>query len=169
MAINISAATNQASQLWGYADRLQQAKNQLNSYKSSLSSNWQGNEVPHIMQGIDKAIMQIDAVMRDLRNIANDVNSTAATIKREEDAEAAAARARIAKQRQIAAAQTAYNSAYDELADLTKAKDDMLKKMRNSISLKFKYKEEFEKLEEKIEIAEKKFEECKNALMAARR
>lgn len=169
MAINISTANNQASQLRGYADRLQQAKNQLNSYKSSLAANWQGSEVPYMSQGIDKAIQQIDAVMRDLRNIANDVNSTASAIKREDDAAAAAARARAAKQQRIAVAQNAYNNACDELAELNKEKDKLAAKLRDRPSLIQKYRDELEKLNKKIEAAEKKCDECKNALAAARR
>ena len=166
MAINISTANNQASQLRGYADRLQQAKNQLNDYKSLLAANWQGSEVPYMSQGIEKAVAQIDAVMRDLRNIANDINNTAAIIKREEDA---AARARAAKQQRIAIAQNAYNTACDELAELNKEKDNLAAKLRERPSLFLKYRDELERLNKKIEVAEKKCDECKNALTAARR
>ena len=79
MYINISAANNQVSQLQGYADKLQQAKSQLNTYKSSLAANWQGREVPYMTRGIDRAIAQIDAAMRELREIANDVSLAAAS------------------------------------------------------------------------------------------
>lgn len=169
MAINISTANNQAAQLRGYADRLQQAKNQLNSYKSSLSANWQGSEVPYILQGIDKAIVQIDAVMRDLRNVANDVSSVASAIKREDDAAAAAARARAAKQQRIAAAQKSYNDACDELSELNKSRDELIKKLKNKPSLLAKYKDKLEEIIKNIEKAEKKCDECKRTLTAARR
>ena len=55
---NLSDANNQAPQLCGYADRLQQVKNQLNNYKSSLVATWQDSEVAYISQGIDKAVAQ---------------------------------------------------------------------------------------------------------------
>lgn len=168
MAIDISAASAQAMHLCEYADRLQQAKNQINDYKASLAANWQGSEVPYMSQSLDKAIMQIDAVMRDLRNIAKDVNNTAAAIKREDDAAAAAARARAAKQQQIASAQKAYNTACDELAELNKERDALVAKLRDRPSLIFRYRDDIEKLSKKIAEAEKKCEECKNALAAAR-
>lgn len=169
MAINVSVANNQAAQLRGYADRLQQAKNQLNSYKSSLTANWQGSEVLYISRGIDKAVAQIDAAMRNLRNIANDVNNTAAAIKREDDAAAAAARARAAKQQRIAAAQNAYNTACDELDSLNKSREALVAKLKKKPSLSSKLKGELKELDKKIEAAKKKCADCKNALAAARR
>lgn len=169
MAINVSAANGQAAQLQSYADRLQQAKNQLSSYKSSLAANWHGSEVPYITQGIDKAIAQIDAVIRELRSAANDVNSTAAAIKREDDAAAAAARARAARQQALAAAQAAYDKASEALKELLEERDALLKRLGGRKSLLQRYKAEIDKLAEKIEAAEKKCDECKDALAAARR
>ena len=168
MYINISAANNQVSQLQGYADKLQQAKSQLNTYKSSLAANWQGREVPYMTRGIDRAIAQIDAAMRELREIAKDVSLAAASIKREEDA-AAAARARAAKEQRIAAAQTAYNTACDDLAKLNTRRDEIMKALKKRPELIRKYKDELEDLIKSIEAAEKKCNSCKNALTAARR
>ena len=169
MSINISAANNQVSQLKGYADKLQQAKSQLNTYKSSLAANWQGREVPYMTRGIDRAIAQIDAAMRELREIAKDVSLAAASIKREEDAAAAAARARAAKEQRIAAAQTAYNTACDDLAKLNMRRDEIMKALKKRPELIRKYKDELGDLIKSIEAAEKKCNSCKNALTAARR
>lgn len=168
MAINVSAANYQAAQLRRYADRLQQAANELNSYKTSLAASWQGSEVPYMLQGVDKTIAQIDAAMRELRNIANDVDHTAAAIKREDDAAAAAARARAEREQRIAAAQKAYNSACDDLAELTKRYEAIRDKLKKTPGLYEKYKNELKKLEADIKQAEKKCDACKNALNAAR-
>lgn len=169
MSINIAAANYQASQLRSYAERLQQAKNQLNSYRSSLAANWQGSEVSYVTQGIDMAVAQIDAVMRDLQNIANDVSNTAADIKREDDAAAAAARARAEQQQRIADAQTAYNAACDELDELNKARDELSKKAKGSLLERVPYEMKLEELEKKIQAAEEKCAACKSTLDAARR
>lgn len=44
VAINVNVANMQAGQLSGYANQLRNAKNQLNSYKSSITTHWQGQE-----------------------------------------------------------------------------------------------------------------------------
>ena len=48
MAINVNAANMNAGQLSGYANQLRNAKNQLSSYKSSITTHWQGQEVTSI-------------------------------------------------------------------------------------------------------------------------
>ena len=166
MAINVSAANGQAAQLRGYADKLQQAKNQLINYKSSLTANWQGNEVGYMSRGIDKAVAQIDAAVRDIKAVANDVSNVAATIKREEDVAVAAARARAAKQR-LEAAQKSYDNSKNELSKLEKQKEDMLKKLKGK-SLSSAQKKQLDSLDGKIKAAQDKYNECKNALAAAR-
>lgn len=118
MAINVNVANAQAGQLSGYANQLVSAKNQLRSYKSSISTYWQGQEVSYIVRGIDQTIAQIDSVIKQLNNLSSDIKSTAATIKREDDAAAAAARARALKQQRIQAAQVNYNRAVDECDNL---------------------------------------------------
>ena len=48
VAINVNAANMNAGQLSGYANQLRNAKNQLSSYKSSITTHWQGQEVTSI-------------------------------------------------------------------------------------------------------------------------
>ena len=171
MAINISAANSQASQLRGYADKLQQAKNQLNNYKSSLETNWHGQEVAYITRGIDQTVAQIDDVIRQLNSLSNDLRNTAAQIKREDDAAAAAARARALKQKRIQTAQMNYNRAVDECDNLYKERDVMQKELMKSMSANKRnfYMKKWDELMKKIQDAEKKRSNCYNALNAARR
>lgn len=169
MAINVSAANCQAQQLRECADRLQQAKNQLNQYKTSLTANWQGSEVPYMTQGIDKTVAQMNAAIRDLRGMATDLGNAASAIQREEAAAAAAAQARAARQQRIDEAQKAYNIACDELSELNKRREDILGKIQKRPHLYSKYKDEVMQLLRKIEAAEKKCDGCKSALAAARR
>ena len=123
MAINVNTANTQAGQLSVYANQLVNAKNQLSSYKSSISTYWQGQEVSYIVRGIDQTIAQIDSVIKQLNSLSSDIKSTAATIKREDDAAAAAARARALKQKRIQTAQVNYNRAVDECDNLYKERE----------------------------------------------
>lgn len=169
MAINISVANNQAAQLHEYTVTLQRTKQQLSYYKSILTANWQGSEVGYFVQSIDKAIAQINAVINELNATANDIKNAAETIKREEEAAAAAARARVEKQRRIAIAEREYNEANNELSELLKSRDEFVKKTKGKRSLSKKEKDALDELNKKIAEAEKKCNDRKNALAAARR
>ena len=171
MAINVNVANAQAGQLSGYANQLVSAKNQLSSYKSSISTYWQGQEVSYIVRGIDQTIAQIDSVIKQLNSLSSDIKSTAATIKREDDAAAAAARARALKQQRIQAAQTNYNRAVDECDNLYKERDALQKElMKNmSASKRNSYMKKWDELSKKIQEAERNRSNCYNTLAAARR
>lgn len=171
VAININVANAQAGQLSGYANQLVSAKNQLSSYKSSISTYWQGQEVSYIVCGIDQTIAQIDSVIKQLNSLSSDIKSTAATIKREDDAAAAAARARALKQQRIQAAQVNYNRAVDECDNLYKERDQLQKTLMKNLSSKSRasYQKELDEIMKKIKEAERKRNDRYNALNAARR
>lgn len=171
MAINVNAANMHAGQLSGYANQLRNAKNQLSSYKSSITTHWQGQEVTYITRGIDQTIAQIDSVIKQLNSLSSDIKSTAATIKREDDAAAAAARARALKQQRIQAAQVNYNRAVDECDNLYKERDQLQKTLMKNLSSKSRasYQKKLDEIMKKIKEAERKRNDCYNALNAARR
>jgi len=170
MAINVTNANNQANQLSSYASQLRTTKSQLLSYKSSISANWQGAEVHFITLGIDQTIAQIDSAINELESLSSGVKSTAATIKREDDAAAAAARARAEKQQRINIAQNAYNSACNELDDLNKDKVNLEAKIKKAFgSSRTKLMKQLKELEGKIDSANRKCDACRNALNAAKR
>lgn len=171
MAINVNATNAQAGQLSGYTNQLVSAKNQLSSYKSSILTNWQGQEVIYITRGIDQTIAQIDDVIRQLNSLSNDLKNTAAQIKREDDAAAAAARARALKQQKIQTAQLNYNRAVDECDSLYKERDALQKELMKSMpaNKRNSYMKKLDELMKKIQDAENKRSSCFNALNAARR
>ena len=171
MAINVNVANAQAGQLSGYANQLVSAKNQLSSYKLSISTYWQGQEVSYIVRGIDQTIAQIDSVIKQLNSLSSDIKSTAATIKREDDAAAAAARARALKQKRIQTAQMNYNRAVDECDNLYKERDVLQKELMKNMSANKRnsYMKKWDELMKKIQDAENKRSNCYNALNAARR
>lgn len=171
MAINVNAANMHAGQLSGYANQLRNAKNQLSSYKSSITTHWQGQEVTYIIRGIDQTIAQIDSVIKQLNSLSSDIKNTASAIKREDDAAAAAARARALKQQRIQTAQTNYNRAVDECANLYKERDTLQKElMKNmSASKRNSYMKKWDELIKKIQEAERNRSNCYNTLAAARR
>ena len=170
MAINVSVANTQAGQLSGYANDLRSAKSQLNSYKTSVSTNWQGKEVPYILTGIDQAIAQIDSAIKQLESLSTDIKNTASTIKQEDDAAAAAARAKVLKEQNIRAAQTAYNNAVDELDSLNREKEKLESAIKKaSITKKLSLLAQLAELNQKIEKAQQTCDKCRAALQAARR
>ena len=170
MAINVSAANNQAAQLADNITKLRDAKRQMQAYRSSVSNNWQGREVTYILTAIDRVIGDIDSAIRNLESLSSDIKSVAAQIKREEDAAAAAARAQAAKQQQIRAAQNAYDTACRELNDLTAEKEKLEAKIRKaSVRDKLRLTDELTALNKKIEKAKSKCDTTYNALRAAKR
>lgn len=100
MSIDINLANNQAAQIRAYADQLRSAKNDLYKYKDTLISAWRGTEVKSVIASIDAQTAKIDKVIKELESLSNNVQSTAASIKRQEDAAAAAARAKAERERQ---------------------------------------------------------------------
>lgn len=170
MAININVANSQAWQLSNYAAQLRSSKDQLVSYKNSLNANWQGQEVPYIINGIDKAIAEIDDAIRQLNSLSTDVQNTAATIKREDDAAAAAARAAAHKQQRIRTAQTNYDKSVAECDELYKQREELEKKLSTlSGKKKTSAQKELDELVQKIQEAETKRTDCYNTLLAAKR
>lgn len=170
MAINVNAANYQAAQINDNISKLRDAKRRMQAYRSSISNNWQGKEVAYILTAIDRVIEDIDSTISNMGSLSTDIKNTAAQIKREEDAAAAAARAKAAKQQRIRAAQSAYDNARDELDDLVEKKERLEASMRNAnLYTKLRLMNELDALNEEIQKAESKCESTYNALRAAKR
>lgn len=173
MAINVTAAKNQANQIVDNVSHLRQARTQLVNYKNCLNQYWQAKEVPYMVKSIDQVISQIDGIIRDIESVGRDIKSTADTIKREEEAAAAAAaaaRARAEKQKRIQNAQYAYNKAYNEFRAISEKKENLEKQIKKaSFFEKIKLLQELEQVEKDFEKAEKKKNSCYSALVAAKR
>ncbi|MBQ6264642.1 MAG: WXG100 family type VII secretion target [Clostridia bacterium] len=99
MSIDFNLANNQAAQLRAYADQLRSAKNDLYKYKDTLVSAWRGTEAKSVIASIDAQTAKIDKVIKELESLSSNVQSTAASIKRQEEAAAAAARAKAERER----------------------------------------------------------------------
>lgn len=170
MAINVGVANNQAAQINDNISKLRDAKRQMLAYRSSVSNNWQGKEVTYILTAIDRVIGDIDSVTRNLDSLSGDIKNVAAQIKREEDAAAAAAQARAEKERQIKAAQTAYNDAVDEYDAVAKEMDELQKALKKNPLLQFHpdFAKRFNKLKEDLEKATQKCDDCKKTLTSVR-
>ncbi len=192
MAINVNAANNQAAQLNDNISKLRDAKKQMQAYRSSVSNNWQGKEVTYILTAIDRVIGDIDSTIRNLESLSSDIKSTAAQIKREEDAAVAraaaeraaaeraaaqraanaraeAARANQARQQQINSAQNSYDQARRELDSLNSQKKQLEKSIKKAnIFTIWKLQNQMEELNRKIRNAESKVQSTYNALRAAK-
>lgn len=168
MAINVNAANNQAAQLSNDISKLRSARKQMQSYKSSVSNNWQGKEVTYILTAIDQVIGEIDSAIRNMDSLSADIKSVAAQIKREEDA--AASRARAAKEQRVQAAQDAYDAACEELETLKEAREKLMDKfLKASVSNKLRILDQIRELEENIQKAEENAQNAYNALKTAKR
>lgn len=168
MAINVSAANTQAAQLNDNISKLRDAKRKMQAYRSSVSNNWKGKEVTYILTAIDRVMADIDSAIRNLDSLGTDIRNAAAQIKREEDA--AAARARAAKQQRIQAAQSAYDAACNELNSLHEARNRLLERyFRASSRNRAQLFKEIKDLENVIHSVESKVESAHNALRAAKR
>ena len=168
MAINVNTANNQADQISNNVWQLRQAKQKLSLYRSSINTHWQGKEATNILTAIDQVLGQIDQAIRELEGLSRDIKSVAAQIKREEDA--AAARARAAKQERIRVAQVAYDNACEELSDLESERDQLIRLMSKKSSRdRIKLMAELDKLDDRIRSAKNKCSETYSALRAAKR
>lgn len=148
MGVNISQANSQAAQLRTYATRLNQVKSYLISYKSSLDSNWRGDEIKSIDSAIDAINRRIQNLQALLNSTATNIVDSANQIRREEiaaeearrRAEEArkraeeAARQRQAQEAQRRAAEIAAQKALDEAEKERKAMDDLLKKLKRFLT-----------------------------------
>ncbi len=185
MSINVTAANSQAAQLSSYANQLRQAKTQLSSYKSSVNQNWQAEEVTYIGKGIDKAISDIDAIIKELESIGTDIKNAAAAIRREEEAAERArreqearerarreqeAREKADRERRIREAEAAYEQAKKELDALNRELSELIKTIAKApISKKLSLSSQLTQLYSRVNAAQAKCNECKSQLDAARR
>lgn len=169
MSINVNTANNQAEQLNNNISQLKAARKQILAYKTSVSNNWQGKEVGYILTAIDQVIGDIDSAIRNIDSLSDDMKRAAVQIQREEAA-AAAARAREAKQQKIRIAQESYDNARKELDDLTDKKEELEARQKNaSFFEKLRIADVLAEIDDMIEKAEQKCNEADNTLRAAKR
>lgn len=135
MAINVTAANQQAAEIAGKISQLRSARNNLAKYKSELQSNWQGQEVGLFVQSIDTEIAKIDALIGTMSSLSSDIRNAAAAIRREEEAAAKAAAERAAYQQRQAQARSAYNAACNALDAIARERATIVEQMRNTKSL----------------------------------
>ena len=148
MSIDINLANNQAVQLRAYADQLRSAKNDLYKYKDTLVSAWRGTEVKSVIASIDAQTAKIDKVIKELESLSSNVQSTAASIKRQEDAAAAAARAKAERERQERArAEAAARAA----ANANSARQNRINVAQNNYNQAVAEKEKLEKQKKAVE------------------
>ena len=170
MSIDINLANSQAAQLRSYADQLRSAKNDLYKYKDTIVSAWRGAEARGIIASIDAQTARIDRVIAELESLSSNVQSTAASIKKQEDAAAAAAKAKAEKQNRINAAQKNYNQALEEKDRLEQEQRDVASKITKTSLLKSApLLARFSELVNLIEQAQKRVEEALKALNNAKR
>lgn len=169
MGINVAAARIQAVQLNDNAFQLKSAKNKLKMYRSVISDNWSGKEVPYILAAIDETMNDINKSIKELESLSRDIKQVAEQIKREEEAAAAAAAA-AAKQQRINKAQAEYDEACKELDDLNEKKASLIKKIAKASSRdKIKLAKDMLELDLRIKAAELNCESKFNSLKAAKR
>ena len=166
MAINVTAANQQAAEIAAKITQLKTARNALHKYRTELLSNWQSIEVDLFLESIDAEIRKIDILMRSLQDLSNDIRNTAAEIHREEEAAAQAAAAQAARQRQQARARSAYNEACAQLDTIAKERDKIIQQMRNTKSLKtmISLNEKLIEIDKKLSDAQQVCERCRLAL-----
>ena len=186
MSIDINLANNQAAQLLTYADQLRTAKNDLLQYKDTIISAWRGPDAKRVIASVDTQIARIDKVIKELESLSNTVQSTAASIKRQEDAaaaearrkaerekrerEQAAARARAEKQSRVNAARENCDQALAEKEKLEKQLKEVEKNLNNSSALtRHMYQIQKAQITVLLEQAMKKLEEAQIALENAKR
>lgn len=173
MAINVTAAIQQANNLYGNIDKLRAARQNLIAYKEAITANWQGEEVGYYVSAIDQVVGEINAAMGNIESLTNDIKTVAAQIQREEQAAAAAAAAaaaKAAKQARITAAQNEYNKAYEELQKLLELQEKLRKEIKKASGLvKATLKSQLSALETLVSRAQDTCNNKLNALNAARK
>lgn len=171
MAINVTAANNQAAEIACEIGRLRSARNYLEKYKSELQANWQGQEVGLFVQSLDISISKIDALIGSLSNLGTDIRNVASTIQREEKAAAEAAAASAARQRQMAQARSAYNSSCDALDAIVREREALVEQMRNTKSMRtmMVLNEQLIEIDKKLAAAQEECNRCRAALDSAGR
>jgi len=85
MRIDLNRANDQARQMRLQSNRLQDARTQLLLLRSQLQRHWRGEEVEIIMRAINRLQSELMVATNNTAAIANEINSVANTIRREED------------------------------------------------------------------------------------
>lgn len=87
MGIDLRSANSSAAELSGYAEKLRAVKNSISTYRSTLSSNWEGREVDYYINAVLSIERRLKNAADELDSIGKEVTSTADEIWREEEAE----------------------------------------------------------------------------------
>ena len=120
MGINVIDANQKAGALEDNARQLSNSKMNLEQYKEILSASWVGQEVGFMIQGIDKAITELESAINELNLLATDIRNTAEAIHQEE-----------LKQERIANAQAALNQKQTEVNNAIRLPDEANKQLKN--------------------------------------
>lgn len=85
--INYLKEIRQADKINDYICYLNDVKRNLNTFKSNMNREWQGNEVANINIAIDNLIQKINQVNLNLTSISSDIKVVAKEVKNEQDAQ----------------------------------------------------------------------------------
>lgn len=145
MSVDINSAYSQANQLKNYVSQLNVVLTNLNNYKSSLDTNWQGNEVKHLDNSINIIKRRIQTLLANLNSTADNIIRAANQIRQEEiqaeqrrQAEIARRRAaEEARRREVEQQAAQQKAAAEAAAKEEKAMNDMMDKI-NKVKSKTK-------------------------------
>ncbi len=158
MAMNVSQANRQASQLSSYRTDIARAVSNLDNYKVIIQSNYKSIEVGYILNEIAGIRSQLIRAMNELDAIGSDVRRTAQKIRDQEIA-------------RINAAQKAVNNAYNSLNLLKKERTNLNRLYYASQSDEERqyYINKLAKIHPRIDSAQRYYNQCVNELNAAKR
>lgn len=84
MSVDVNSANYQAGQLRNYSLQLNSISDSLKNYKSTIDTNWKGDEVKLIDNAIDKINRRIQNLQQNLNSTANNIINSANQIRQEE-------------------------------------------------------------------------------------
>lgn len=153
MAIDLNNAYNQANKIEDQIVKLRQSKCRLQTYKTSLTSNWKGPETAYLFGAIDKSIKEINSVIFQLTSLKQKVKSVATAIKREDDEAEARRRAAKLKAQQIEKAKRELSESVRKYNDKVKVINDLKAKHNasNNKTQKAELRKQIERLQKELE------------------
>ncbi|WML41338.1 hypothetical protein RCG19_06700 [Neobacillus sp. OS1-2] len=91
MGFDVDQAVSQARRLSQYADKLQDIKKSMETYKGNLTVHWQATEATYINNAIDHLSKKFYSISQTLDEIGEDIARTTHEIRNEEIAKEKAA------------------------------------------------------------------------------
>lgn len=85
MGVDVGLENVHKNSLYNCANNLRNIQSQLNTYKSSISQNWNGDEVQYIITAIEQAISKSEYIANKIEALGSDMVNTAYIIKEEEN------------------------------------------------------------------------------------